>query len=444
MEKFKGIWGLGSLRAVLDWIASSPWRYFTLIFLLSLIIRLHQLNQLTSVYPESLAPSGEREKEAIAISLYSTGEFANPYVIPTGPTAHLPPVYPLIESWIYRIFGLTSQAGYVSALFIIATTSALYGMLPWFSEQLGTGRVAGMIGGLIGAIGGLEKTLQDKLPGHGEYLTGLVLGLVMVAFLRRWRGRDNGWISSLMLGLAIGAAFHLQPALLPVILGFMLFELWWIRRSRKWVLEGVLALGILIACLPWGWRNYQAFHAVFFIRDNLGLELRMGNNDTALATFEEMDAISTHYQHPRASYSEARKLLELGEFEYMIQAKDEALAWIKTHLSRFLWLTSQRIINLWVGPPYWMRYIPDVLKLTVFAIIGAWLSFPRIEIQQRAAFLIPLATYPLVYYIVAYMPRYRIPIDWILYILAGAVVWKLMGGAFGTGIKEYQPTAHPK
>jgi hypothetical protein len=65
----------------------------------------------------------------------------------------------------------------------------------------------------------------------------------------------------------------------------------------------------------------------------------------------------------------------------------------------------------------------DVLALTVLAIIGAWRSFPRTTIPQRAAFLIPLITYPLIYYIVAYMPRYRIPLDWILYILAGAAVW---------------------
>ena len=71
--------------------------------------------------------------------------------------------------------------------------------------------------------------------------------------------------------------------------------------------------------------------------------------------------------------------------------------------------------------------------LTVLAIVGAWRSFPRITIPQRAAFLIPLATYPLIYYIVAYMPRYRIPIDWILYILAGAAIWGLIDGSLRTG-----------
>ncbi|PWB55788.1 MAG: hypothetical protein C3F13_03720 [Anaerolineales bacterium] len=426
------------MRGLLEWITGNPWRYFPLIFLLSLTIRIHQLNDLTREYPDYLAPTSESERGAIAISLLRTGEFANPYAIPTGPTAHLPPLVPLIESLIYRIFGLTSQAGSVSALFILFTASVLYGLLPWFSERLGTGGVAGMIGGLIGAFGGLEKTIAAKLPGHGEYLTGIILGLLMVAFLRRWKGQNEHWLRSLLLGLGIGLALHLQPALLPVILGFMVFELVWLKNPGKWVRVGVLTIGVVMACLPWGIRNYQVFHEVFFIRSNLGLELRMGNNDKALPTFAEMDAIRFPYLHPRASFQEAQRLLELGEMEYMHQARDEALTWIKAHPARFLWLTGQRFINLWIGPPYWMKYFLDVFKLTVLALIGACLALPRIRIPQRAALLIPLATYPLIYYILAYEPRYRIPIDWIVYTLTGVVVWMLIGGSLGSAIKEGQ------
>jgi len=307
-------------------------------------------------------------------------------------------------------------------------------MLPWFSKRLGTGRGAGVIAGLVGAIGGLVGDIWDKLPGHGEYLTGLVMGLVLVAFLRRWREGSGGWSDSLLLGLAIGMAFHVQPALLPVILGCMLFELWWLKNPRKWALVGVIALGILLACLPWGWRNYKTFNAVFFIRSNLGGELRVAYNDATAATFEEMDAMGAHYIHPGAVSSEARKLIEVGEVQYMRQAGGEALAWISAHPVESLRIIVLRFANLWIGPVYKpVEEMLDVPALTVLAIVGAWRSFPRITVPQRAAFLIPLATYPLIYYIVAYMPRYRIPIDWILYILAGAAAWQLIGGSLRTG-----------
>ena len=414
----------------MDWITGSAWRYFTLIFLLSLAIRVNQLNQFSGRY---LIPSDDRELGAIALSLVMTGEFGNTYIIPTGPTAHLPPIPPLIDSLIYRTFGLTSRAGYVRALSIIVTASVLYGLLPWFSERLGTGWAAGVIAGLVGAISGLAGTIWDILPGHGEYLTGLIMGLLLMVFLRRWKQQSGSWRGSLLLGLAAGAAFHVQPALLLLILGCMLFELWWLKNPRKWALVSLIALGILLACLPWGWRNYRSFKALFFIRSNLGLELRMGNDEGAAATFDMMDAIGTRYRHPRADGSEARKLIELGEVEYMRQAGGEALAWISAHPAQFLRLTAQRFANLWFGPLH--RPVADfrgVLALTVLAVVGAWRSFPRITIPQRAAFLIPLATYPLIYYLVAYMPRYRIPIDWILYILAGAAVWQFIGGSFRT------------
>jgi hypothetical protein len=208
----------------------------------------------------------------------------------------------------------------------------------------------------------------------------------------------------------------------------MLFELWWLKDPRKRAFVGLIALGILLACLPWGWRNYRIFNAIFFIRSNLGGELRLAYNDESAATFEEMDAMGAHYSHPGAVVSEARKLIELGEVEYMRQAGSEALEWISAHPVESLRLIVQRFANLWAGPVYLSveNYI-GVLALTILAIVGAWLSFPRITVPQRAALLIPLVTYPLIYYIVAYMPRYRIPIDWILYTLAGAAVWSWTG-----------------
>jgi hypothetical protein len=329
---------------------------------------------------------------------------------------------------IYRYFGLTATAGYVSWLFIIATGSLLFVTLPWFSAKLGTGKQAGLIGGLAGA-------LLVEWPGHGEYLTAIILGLLLVAFLRRWINNRESSVGSFLLGLAIGAAFHLQPALLPVIIGCIIFELWWCRNPHKWVRLSMLALGILLACAPWAWRNYTTFDAVFFIRSNLGLELRMGNHDGAAATMEVMDAQEEH-NHPRTHFAEARKLRDIGEIEYMREAQQEALQWIRTHPAEFLWLTVQRFANLWAGPLHRTIAASRIFALTLLAFLGFWRSFPALSKPQRAAILIPLLTYPIIYYVVAYMPRYRVPIDWILFILAGAAVWHLLTPASDTWLSR--------
>lgn len=404
---------LSALRTGVDWVVLSPWRSFIIIFLLGSTTQLHQLNQMHSRY---LIPDASRELGAIAISLMETGEFANPYMIQTGPTAHLPPIIPFIVSLIYRWFGLTSTAGYVSRLFIIVNGSILYALLPWLSEKLGMSRYAGFIGGIAGA-------LLLEWHGHGEYPTGIAMGLILVAFLRRWTKKRIFWKGSFFLGLGIGIAFHVQPALLPVILGCMAFELWWSRSQRKWAFLSVLVLGILIACIPWGWRNYTTFNALVFVRSNFGLELRLGNHEGAAPAMDVLVAQEQNPRHPKANFTEVKKLREIGEIAYMREARAEALEWIRRHPGDFIRLTLGRFAHVWAGPLHEPRKVVSISVLTLLALWGAWRTIPKLTIPQRAAILIPLGTYPIIYYIVAYLPRYRVPIDWILFILAGAVVW---------------------
>ena len=375
------------------------------------------------VPPEYLIPDPKWELPSIAISLAQTGRFADPYLIPTGPTAHLPPIIPYIYSLIYRWFGLTSTAGFVSYLFLILTGAALYALLPWFADQLGLGRTAGFAGGLAGAL-----TLGWY--GHGEYLAGILLGLILVQFLRRWGEEDPSWWNAAALGGLIGFTFHVQPAVLTVVLGCTLFEIWWKRKPRRYLNLGVMILTVIAVCIPWTWRNYQVFDEFVFIRSNFGLELRMGNHDGVVPTMDVLETIEEH-RHPAVHFTETRKVRDLGEVVYMREAEAEAWEWIRSHPGEFLWLTARRAANLWLGPIHRPRDMIPFSALTLLAVLGAWLGWTRLSVPQRAAIIIPLVAYPLVYYIVVYMPRYRSPIDWILFALAGTLVggwleWELV------------------
>ena len=68
-----------------------------------------------------------------------------------------------------------------------------------------------------------------------------------------------------------------------------------------------------------------------------------------------------------------------------------------------------------------------VSALTILALLGAIRTLPSLAVPQRAVLLIPLATYPLIYYVVAYMSRYRVPLDWIILLFAGAEAWHWIG-----------------
>jgi drug/metabolite transporter (DMT)-like permease len=405
------------LRTAVTWMARSPVRAFIVIFLLGFSIRVFFL---TKVPERHLLPHDRWEDTAIATSLVERGQFADPYMIPTGPTAHLPPLVPGVLALMWSVFGMGLAGGYAAYLFSISAFSALYALLPWFGGKFGPGREAGVLGGIVGALIVLR-------PGNGEELAGILLGLLAIAFLRRWTRGLGSFGASFLLGAACGVAYHLQPVLLPVVLGWMAFELWWSRDRRKWYLSGVLALGMAIACVPWAWRNYTVFNEVYFIRSDLGLELRMGNYDGAVGDIEKIAAWE-EFRHPRIHAGEARLVQELGEAEYMRQAKSEAVDWIKTHPGKFLGLTVSRTTQFWLGPFHRPWTALAVTGLTILALLGAWRSLPAMTPPQRGALMIPLIGYPLVYYAVIYMPRYRIPLDWILLLLAGAAVWRWLNG----------------
>lgn len=417
MPRTPGLPALRPLAAAVDWLARRPWRASVTIFILSLSIQ----GVLLSKVPEQwVRPDAPWELPSVALSLATTGRFADPFAVPTGPTAHLPPLPPAIYGTIYWLLGPTATAGYVAWFSDMATYSVLWALLPWLATRVGLSRQAGVLAGLAGAA-------VPRWPGHGEALAAVALGLLMVAFARRWSEGGGTRAGAFRLGVAAGAAFHVQPALLSVVIGWLAFEVWWSRGPRAWVRPSLVALGIVLACLPWTWRNYQAFQAWFFIRSNFGLELRMGNHDGAAVTMDEMDRQPQQRPlHPRALEGEAMKLRAVGEAVYMQRAGREALDWMAQHPATFAGLTARRAVAWWFGPFDDPPLALTVTLLTLLALVGAWRTWPSLAVPDRAALLIPPVSYPLVYYVVAYMPRYREPVDWLFLLAAGAALWRWM------------------
>jgi hypothetical protein len=311
---------------------------------------------------------------------------------------------------VYRLLGPTLAAGYVLWWLGIASYGVMYAMLPWLGDRLGLGTRAGLVGGLVGA-------LLPRWPAYVEGLAAVAIGLMLAAFLRRWGSDPAPCGASLALGLAIGLSFHVTPSLLPVALGFLAFEVVWRREPRRWRGAALTLAGLMLACVPWTWRNYTALDGLFFIRSNFGLELRMGNHQGAGATLG-LSASGGTERHPRTSMEEARKVQQLGELEYMRQAGREASGWIRSHPLAFLRLTSLRVGQYWLGPIDDLPVAAGTTLLTFLAAVGAWRAWGGLSVPQRAALLIPLATYPLVYYLVGYEARYRQPMDGLLLLLA--------------------------
>ena len=404
-----------------------PWRPCLLVFVVALAIRLFFL---TLIPEDALIPSADWELDAIAMSLATEGQFANPYIVPTGPTAHLAPIPPFMLALIYKVFGITMVAGIVGWLLRMVFQSAIWGLLPWIGERTGLGWKAGLTGGLAGA-------LWPQWLAHGEALASVLLGLLVVAIIRRWDSVPRP-AASLLFGAAFGIAWHAQPVFLVVLLGYLAFELWRRSDGAKWGSAGLVLLGALLVSIPWGVRNYRAFDAVFFVRSNLGLELRMGNHEGATANIADPH-FNDRPPHPRTHASDAQKIREVGEVAYMRESRREALDWIRSHPSDFARLTAERIRYFWLGPVDDPITAVAFLALAALAAVGAVLALRRLPAAGSAALLIPLLTYPLIYYLVPWQHRYRFPIEWILFLLAGAALWSLSGPGDTRSERSAQP-----
>lgn len=92
------------------------------------------------------------EAQNIALTLARTGQFANPYRIPTGLTAHTGPVYPAINALLYRFAGDTLLADRLRQVLNMAFAATAYALLPLLAVRLGLGLRTGLIAGFAGAL----------------------------------------------------------------------------------------------------------------------------------------------------------------------------------------------------------------------------------------------------------------------------------------------------
>lgn len=84
--------------------SGSPARIARLVFVAAFAVRLGLNFALPDLY--SIPPM---KMERVAASFGATGELANPYMTPTGPTAHLLPLYPILLGTLYRLFGTGTE-----------------------------------------------------------------------------------------------------------------------------------------------------------------------------------------------------------------------------------------------------------------------------------------------------------------------------------------------
>lgn len=335
------------------------------------------------------------ENVSIALAIHAGHGYSSPFFFPSGPTAFMPPGYPLLIAGFMQIFGTgiaATSALVAFQLLLSVITVVLVQRLACRYFGVRTGNFAGLICALA------EPLLIAPLYIWDTCLSALIL-VAAVSVAPQLRSRKDVAVA----GLACAVAAIINPALLPTLLAIAGWAAW---RARVTPWLGILVF--VVAFSPWPIRNYAVMHSFIPLRSNFGYELWQGNHPGS-------DGETPAFNTPAVNAQERSLFVTEGELGYMQQKGATAKAWIETNPGEFAALTVRRFVRFWTGSS--KSPAPMTIPLSATALVGLVLLWR--SRQLFILFALPLVIYPLPYYITHADVRYQFVVDPLLAILAG-------------------------
>ena len=338
---------------------------------------------------------------------------------PTGPTAWLSPVYPLLVAAIFKLFGIFTLRSFYAAV----TLNCIFSGAATFPLFFAAKRIAGLKTAALACWIWAIFPSGVMLPFEWIWDTSLSVLFAAILLWGTLALRDSTlvrayaqygflWAMALLTNPALGALF-------PFLLGWLLYQR---RENRSLQLKlGAMALAVLIlTCIPWTARNFIQFHRFIPLRSNFPYEFWTGNNEIFDEHSREVNRITR--------YEQVRIYAQQGETEFLHEKMQSALHFIHTHPSLFVTLFGHRIVATWLGTASPWRdfrstdsnFVRFIFAWNLISLIGVLAGLVRLFLQNRAFFL-PVAAYPaffpLTFYIAHTTLRHRHPCDPILALL---------------------------
>lgn len=368
----------------------------------------------------------QTETGHIAYSVAAGKGFSSPYERDSGPTAILPPVYPLIVAALFKIFGIYSIGAYCAAIFLNIIFSTATCVPIYYAAN----RIAGA--GIASLAAWFWAVFITAIRMPTEWIWDTSLSALLVATIvwatlelpasRRWRD----WS---VYGLLWGLVLMTNPApasVLPFLIAWLIYRA--VKRDTQHprhtsdLAKPLLAVALaLLCCVPWTVRNYVVFHRFIPVRSGLPFELYIGNN-------ENYDERRSGLPPTITFEREVLRYLKIGEAAFMDEEKRKAFAFITTHPRVELTLFAKRLVAFWIGTAQPIQAFLENDSLLLRAIllgnfltaIGAACGIVILFVR-RNPHAFPLAAFPIIFPIIYYVThtslRYRHPLDPILLIL---------------------------
>lgn len=384
---------------------------------------------LAAILPPLLEGFGA-ESGRLAASVASGNGFSSPYAAPSGPSAWVPPMFPYLLAGIFRVFGVNTLSSYIAAIAFNILVHAITCLLLYKAAGAVFGRTIGFYSACALASFPLlfyPLVPMHLLPGNAgahrglfimpnqinySYLTELAIVVLIwyTLFPPHWS----------LLGISWGVGALTNPCVLVLAPAFFVYLF---RQGKGWryIVPVVCAAAVCVA--PWSARNYRVFHRLIPIRDNFGVELKVGNQPGQKGMWKRE-------VHPAASTDELNLLSELGEARYIAVAKQEALQTIRAHPAEFAVNTIRRIGYWWMGTPAKLvepgnwRLLNN-LWLSAFSILALCGAVRALRNRNNPAllFVALMLFYPMVFYVThTFSLVYMYPIHPEMLALATSVV----------------------
>jgi 4-amino-4-deoxy-L-arabinose transferase-like glycosyltransferase len=337
--------------------------------------------------------------------------FSSPYDGDTGPTAWEPPLYPYLIGGVFKVFGIYRRA----SAWVLLSINSLFATLTCIPIFLIAHRIFGERVALWSAATWALCPYVWYWSVHWIWdttFTPLVLTCLFLIALELQDNQWQGWRGWVLFGALYGVGALANPTMLA----FLPFCGLWIWRQRY--RRGLSSLGgiafssvvFFLVLTPWVVRNYEVFGRFVFLRDDFGLQVRLGNGPYA-------DGMLMAYLQPNLNRLELEKFQHMGELAYADSCQRLAFDWIGAHPARFAVISLKRFFYYWNGVPRATGSVaPMDFRSAPFlatSVLALWGLGRALRQKRPGAWLFAglVMTYPTVYYFVFPHARYRHPIE---------------------------------
>jgi Dolichyl-phosphate-mannose-protein mannosyltransferase len=375
------------------------------------------------------------------------------------PTAHWSYLYTLYLAGVFSLVGYHPLAARLIQAVLVGT------LMPWLVYRLGCrhfGRQAGLVASGVMACYAYFIYYAATLMTENFYIIGILLVLDIAGQLgQAGESPPAARQQSLLLGLALGLTVLLRQVFLLFIPVFFLWLLWRSYRYQtgpKWAgsiaknneasggtpsrdrgpatslrnkpvarMAGILLMAtlvLLLAIAPWTVRNYLAFHRFVMLNTNAGFAFYWSNHpihgQNYPADLPDWDA------YIRLIPPE---LLSLDEAELDQVLLKRGLAFIRDDPRRYVMLSISRFDDYFMfWPSAESSLISNVSRALSFGLLWPFMAYGLISHVRRSfsSEILILYLFIIVYSAIHLLSwsliRYRLPVDAVLIVFAGAAL----------------------